>query len=355
VCSSDLVRQARLRGSYQRAVRHANIIELFQAQGTNLFELSQDPCGASPTATLAQCARTGITAAQYGSALITNPAGQYNFLQGGNADLKPETANTYTVGVVLTPLRNLTATVDYWSIKIDDAIGTPPPGTILNQCLNSGQFCNLVQRDANGTLWLPGGGRIIATNQNLALYFVRGWDFSASYSQRLGAMGGLGLNWLSSYTAHWEYEPFKGLGRFDCAGLYGGLECGNTQSAPNPKWRHKVRGTWLTPWNLDLALTWRHIDAVSHIGTSGNPLLNDPSVPATDAHLPSRDYFDVAFMWTINKTFSLRGGVNNIFDKDPPIVSNANSGPAIGGNGGTFPQTYDALGRLVFMNLTMKF
>jgi len=197
-------------------------------------------------------------------------------------------------------------------------------------------------------------------NQDLARHNVRGWECSASYSQRIGALGGVGLNWLSSYAQKWEYEPFKGLGRFDCAGLYGGLECGNAQSAPNPKWRHKVRGTWLTPWNLDLSLTWRHIDKVSHVGTSGNPLLNSvlntgEDVPETDKHLAARDYFDVAFSWTITKTFSLRGGINNIFDKDPPIVSNANSGPSIGGNGGTFPQTYDALGRLVFMNLTMKF
>ncbi len=348
------VKMARFRGSYQHAVRHANIVELFQAQGTNLFEMSQDPCGASPTATLAQCQRSGI-GANYGSALVTNPAGQYNYLQGGNADLKPETANTYTLGVVLTPLRNLTATIDYWSIRVEDAIGTPPPQTILNQCVFTGQFCNLVQRDGNGTLWLPNGGRVVATNQNLALYYVKGWDFSASYSQRIGSMGGVGVNWLSSYTPHWEYEPFVGLGRFDCAGLYGGLQCGNAQASPNPKWRHKVRGTWLTPWNVDLALTWRHIDAVSHIGTSGNPLLNDPSVPATDQHLAARDYFDFAFNWAINKTFGVRGGVNNIFDKDPPIVSNANAGPSIGGNGNTFPQTYDALGRLVFVNLTMKF
>ena len=353
------VKAARFRGSFQRAVRHPNIVELFQGQGTNLFEMTRDPCGATPTATAAQCARTGI-GANYGGGLVTNPAGQYNYLQGGNADLIPETAHTYTLGVVLNPVRNFTATIDYWTIRVDDAVGTPPPITILNQCLTTGQFCSLVQRDpATGALWLR-GGQIIATNQNLALYNVRGWDFSASYSQRIGALGGVGLNWLSSYAQKWEYEPFKGLGRFDCAGLYGGLECGNAQSAPNPKWRHKVRGTWLTPWNLDLSLTWRHIDKVSHVGTSGNPLLNSvlntgEDVPETDKHLAARDYFDVAFSWTITKTFSLRGGINNIFDKDPPIVSNANSGPSIGGNGGTFPQTYDALGRLVFMNLTMKF
>jgi outer membrane receptor protein involved in Fe transport len=358
------IKPVRLRGTYQHAVRHANIVELFQANGANLFELTQDPCGPGPapaaggpspgpTATAAQCARTGVTPAQYGSPVLFNPAGQYNFLQGGNSDLKPETANTWTLGAVLQPLRNLTATIDWWNIKIDDAIGNPPPETVLTQCLNSGQFCNLVRRDATGTLWLPGGGQIVATNINLAHYQVQGIDFGASYNQRIGAMGSFGVNFNGSYLQKWEYEPFKGLGTFDCAGLYGS-QCGTTQTAPNPKWRHKLRGSWLTPWNLDLALTWRHIDSVKFKGTSSDPLLRS-TTPATDENLAARDYFDVAALWVINKTFSMRAGVNNIFDKDPPVVSNTNSGVSIGGNGNTFPQTYDALGRLMFMNLTMKF
>ena len=40
---------------------------------------------------------------------------------------------------------------------------------------------------------------------------------------------------------------------------------------------------------------------------------------------------------------------------DPPIVTNGTAGPSIFGNGNTFPQTYDVLGRFVFLNLTMKF
>ena len=49
------------------------------------------------------------------------------------------------------------------------------------------------------------------------------------------------------------------------------------------------------------------------------------------------------------------GGVNNVFDTDPPIVGSTATGPGSTGNGNTFPQTYDALGRLIFLNLTMKF
>ena len=217
----------------------------------------------------------------------------------------------------------------------------------------SGQFCNLVARDpATGALWLPGSS-VTATLQNLVQYNTNGIDVSVGYTGRMGAMGGYGILFNGSYLAKSQTEPFPGLGTYDCAGYYGGTACQN----PNPKWRHKMRGTWATPWNLDLALTWRHIDSVDYIGTNPSPLLNlgPGGTPATDATMAARDYFDLAGAWQINKTFSLRGGINNIFDQDPPIVGNVATGPGSTGNGNTFPQTYDALGRLIFLNLTMKF
>jgi outer membrane receptor protein involved in Fe transport len=352
------VRNYRLRGSYQRAVRHANIVELFQAQGANLFGMTSDPCatnsqtGAGPSASAAQCARSGVSAGQYGSTFLYSPAGQYNFLQGGNQDLKPETANTYTVGLVLNPVRNLTATIDWWNIKITDAISNAPPETLLNACLKTGAFCNLVQRDANGTLWLQGGGKIVALNDNLGGYNATGLDLALNYTQSMGAWGGLGVHFLGSYVNKWEFEPIKGAGTFDCAGLFGG-QC-SSAGGPNPKWRHKLRGTWATPWSTDLALTWRHIDKVNHEKTSSNPLLNDPTVPATDRTMGTRDYFDIAGIWTISKTLSLRAGINNLFDRDPPLVSSGTADPSVFGNGNTFPQMYDALGRLIFLNLVVK-
>ena len=97
------IADVRLRASYQRAVRAANIVELFTAQGFNLFDAGGDPCGwtlntpdpvnddPGVNATLdpalaARCQADGVPAARLGSSSLDSPAGQYNFLQGGNPD-----------------------------------------------------------------------------------------------------------------------------------------------------------------------------------------------------------------------------------------------------------------------------
>ncbi len=94
------VRDLRVRGSYQRAVRAPNISDLFFPQAV-LLDGSQDPCafvGAPPAGapTPAQCAFSGVSAAQYGS-VAPNPAAQYNGLLGGN----PNRAEPERVGGLL--------------------------------------------------------------------------------------------------------------------------------------------------------------------------------------------------------------------------------------------------------------
>ena len=71
--------------------------------------------------------------------------------------------------------------------------------------------------------------------------------------------------------------------------------------------------------------------------------------------LGARNYLDLFASWQIDKNWLVRAGVNNVLDKDPPITSTTLSGPSIFGNGNTFPQVYDSLGRLFFLNITAKF
>lgn len=346
-------RAFKFRGSYQKAVRAPNVIDLFTAQGSNLFEMANEPCGPARTATFEQCARTGITRAQYGSEGIENPAGQYNYLQGGNPALKPETSKSYTFGLVFTPTNSLSATVDYWNIKIDDVITNMSPSLALTQCLSAGQFCDLIHRDQFGTLWIPGGGFVTATNQNLSKWKTDGIDVAVNYNYPMGSWGRLGLNFAGTWVNQFFQEPVPGLGNYDCAGLYGPT-CG-VNGSPQPQWRHRLRGIWSTPWRgLDLAATWRHLNEVKFEGTDSNPLLHQDGVAPQISKLKAMDYFDLAAQWAFSKRLTFRAGVNNVFDKDPPIADNNVAGPSVFGNGNTFPQLYDALGRRWFVGLTVS-
>jgi outer membrane receptor protein involved in Fe transport len=348
------VKKLRLRGSYQRAVRAPTIQDLYAAQSVGSGGPTNDPCaGTSPTATAAQCANTGVTAAQYGT-IERNSANEYKALNGGNPDLSPEVADTYTLGIVLEPMRNLTLTVDAFKIDIANTISSVDPTTALNQCLTTGNaaFCSLIHRNSNGSLWLTSDGYVSHTTTNIGSVGTSGVDIGGSYRLPLAAYGGLGgldftLNgtWLRSLTT----ENVPGKGEYDCKGLFGAT-CG----VSNPEWRHKFRVLWSTPWNVDLAATWRHFNAVDNDKTSSNTLLAG-TVNPVEAKLGARDYLDLNAAWAVNKMFTVSGGISNLFDRDPPIASTNATGTNAYVNGNTYPMVYDAYGRKLYLNLTAKF
>lgn len=338
------VSQLMVRASHQKAVRAPNINELYSPAGNNLYDNDADPCaGAAPTRSLAECARTGVTAAQYGN-IQDSPAGQYNYLSGGNINLKPETSKSNTLGLVVTPARNVTVTVDYFDIKIDDTISNVNPTTTLEKCLDSGnpQYCSQITRDRLGTLWLLPEATIVGTNVNIGKMRTSGIDLGFSYDFKGGDFGRFGLVGNGTWLKKFEVEELPGEPGYDCVGKYNGAgDCGQ----PRPEWRHKLRLNWATPWNADLAVTWRYFKAVDlEEGAS--------SSVASDKRLPAISYIDLAGTYNITKKISLSAGINNLFDKDPPITSLYGTGQ---GNGNTFPSMYDALGRKIFLNLTARF
>jgi iron complex outermembrane recepter protein len=362
------IKAAKLRGSFQRAVRAPNLVELFTAQGNNLYDNDADPCAGpidaatgntnvsrnaagvitNPGRSLAECARTGVSAAQFGT-IQDSPAGQYNYLAGGNPNLRAETADSVTFGIVLTPTRDLSVTLDYFDIKVTDTISNIDPTTTLEKCLDTGNaaYCGLISRDRLGTLWLLDTAKIVGTNLNLGSTRTSGLDIGVSYNQKLGSMGSLGLSFAGTLLQKLVVEEIKGDGTYDCVGLYGPNKCGS----PNPEWRHKLRATWATPWDVEVAATWRHLSKVLLQGASGQALLAG-TVRDVERQLAAQNYIDLAGSWNAYKGLTLTVGVNNLLDKDPPITSQLSTGT---GNGNTYPGTYDALGRKVFLTASYKF
>jgi outer membrane receptor protein involved in Fe transport len=346
------IQRMRVRASAQHAVRAPGLNELYAGQAMLLVGPRSDPCGGTkPTATAEQCAWTGLPAALYGR-VPANSTSQYNGLTGGNPDVKPETANTYTVGLVLTPLRDLTITLDAYQLKIKDAIQAYNAQSAFDQCLATGNplYCKLIHRDAAGSLWLTQDGYVEAGTTNIGSQGSSGLDLGVGWRRQLAGYGGLDVTlngtWLRSYTV----ENLPGAPGYDCAGLYGPT-CG----IPLPTWRHKLRATWSTPWDVDLSATWRYFGRVKNeLLDSAVNVRSAALATQADAWLASRSYLDLGLAWRYSRKVVLNLGISNLFDKDPPIAS-SNSATSILANGNTYPQVYDTYGRFVHANLTWRF
>lgn len=359
--------QFRLRGTYNRAVRAPNIQELFSAPYVGLSG-SSDPCaGITISATDYGCIAQGLAV---GSGTPANPAGQYNGGLGGNPNLQPETATTWTIGGVIQPdmIDGLALTIDYYNIKLEDAINSFGPDAILADCVANAtasftpESCGLVNRNVAGSIWLTPGGFVQDTPENVGSIKTRGIEASAAYSFDLEGAGDFTIDFTGTRLLAYEFD--NGLTPvYDCAGFYGPTcSAGGTTNtgAPLPKWRHKARFSYLSPFDLGLSLQWRYIG-----GVTAETLSSDVSLAAATTGDPGREieafsYFDLVATYVYDESYTMRLGVNNVLDKQPPYVTsggggNANLCPTGPCNGNTYPATYDALGRYLFLNVTLEF
>jgi iron complex outermembrane recepter protein len=359
------IKDVRFRASFNQAVRAPNIGELFAAQTVGPGG-SVDPCwGPAPTLTAAQCARTGVTAAQYGN-LGVNPASQFNVQTGGNPNLSPEKAHTWSYGVVFQPtfLPAFSATVDYYDIRITGAIQAQNGVAVINNCAvtDNPAACGLIHRNANGSLWLTNNGFVTTLSENTGLLEDKGIDINLHYTWNLDSLGKLifnfqGTDTLSNTTQPNTDVPDPTTGgvmagpSYNCAG-FEGVTC----SSPLPHWRHIFSADWATPWQgLDLHAQWRFIGATQVDSLSQDTLLSSPGTvfPGYD-HVPTYSYLDLSASVAINSSLSVRVGANNVLDKDPPVILSANC-PVGACNNNTWVQTYDPTGRFLYLHLEAKF
>ena len=351
------VDDVRFRGQFQRAIRAPNIGELFLPQFGNLTGLT-DPCsGPTPTATAAQCANSGVPTLLFG--LVPPDSGQLNILQGGNPNLSPEVANTYTIGAIYTPrqVNGLTIAVDYFNISLKDRITGITPSITLNTCLQTGDpvFCNLITRDASGSLTNADrvSFNINNTNVNIASNDVSGIDGRVSYSYDFGNWGGFEWDYNASYYLENSTLPLPGFGQFDCVGFYDD-NCQN----PNFEYSHVFTTTYTTNFNLSVSAVWRYVSGVDRVASidanTGAITTVDPTTSAS-AHLESESYLDLAFFFDVFENVQLRAGVNNVFDNDPPIVPSFGPSPTGNQSANSYPGNYDLSGRFIFTGINVRF
>jgi iron complex outermembrane recepter protein len=349
--SAQVTDYVRFRGGFNRAIRAPNVTELFADQQIALWSGTDRCAGEEPAFTLAQCANTGVDAGQYGG-ISGSPAEQYNQFSGGNPDLDPEEADTYTFGFVATPIDNLQISVDYFQIEISDRIGTIGAQTILDFCATTGDpfLCDKVNRSAGGDLWqgsdLATSGFIENLNSNFGDTTARGIDLGAQY--RMDLLGGtFSASLVGTYWLEQEWEPLPGVNpdaTYDCAGVIN-VNC------QLPEWRHSLRGSFSRDW-YTVSARWRYVGGLDYKNLDGTPGTVDHILAERlGGSLGSFSYIDLSGSFDIIDQVNLTVGINNIFDKEPPMVGSTVN-PV--GNANALPG-YDQLGRFMFANVNLRF
>jgi|TARA_B110000503_G_scaffold28800_1_gene46113 outer membrane cobalamin receptor len=328
-----------LRTGYNRTIRSPNITTMFAPQNQGLWPGS-DPCaGDAPTYTAAQCALTGVTAAQYGK-IVASPASQYNALYGGNAELDPETADTISFGVVANPVEDLTLSVDWWSVALEDAIGSVSAATSIKECAENGNtaLCSLINRGNAGTLWLGTSGYVTSTDTNLGELNFAGVDIAATYGMDL-AGGDLSLKLMGSKSLEKEVLVLPGVEttRYDCNGIANDDQC----TGPNMDWRHTLTANYSKDdWTVGAA--WRYFGKVDYEGTA--------DTLAAAGALDAVNYIDINGSYTLNENVSFSAGARNLLDKETPMV-----GGGLNPDNANSYGNYDVLGRYIYADVTFSF
>ncbi|MFC3714233.1 TonB-dependent receptor plug domain-containing protein [Sphingoaurantiacus capsulatus] len=338
----------RLRGSVSRAIRAPNLNELFGAPGQG-FVGGADPCLAANRPTAAQkqvCLAQGVPTALIDTLQVGASQG-FQVRSGGNRALAEEKADTYTLGAVFTPTfaPKLGLSIDYFNIKVDDAITQVSGQALLNSCFRTldvaSAACQSTSRLTSGNIDV-----IRAPLLNIASRKVSGVDVAITYPVPLpsffeigGEAATLALQLVATKQFDDKTQLLPGEPIIDCAGAYGGT-CSSDSIRITPDLTGLLRATWSSgPASVSLQGSYL-----------GDLKLASNAAPNQNGTLKHRMYVDLNAKWRLLDQLEIFGGLNNIFDLQPPILG---FGP--GGDSNSDPQTFDPLGRAFFVGARISF
>lgn len=360
----QLTEALRFRAMAQHAVRAPNNAEMFTAQfsefGVFVGNFHVDPCSAlqDPVASgnAEKCVSQGLAESQVGVFEATQfyPT---EFVAGGNPGLEPESSDTLTIGAVFSPasVESLKISLDYYDIAVEDTIGGIDPGLICFDPANTaGVFCENLQRDGTGNVV-----RITSLIENRGLLATDGIDLQIQYmtdlSPRLALVGGdaqLSVGAMLTHVLSLDFQENIVTQVFDCRGKFGWpcwqLFSGNS-SATYPENKAMVNFDYASG-PLTAHLAWRWIDGSDNAAPLGsefffgfpNPVLATPQVS-------SWSYLDLGLAYDWANGLLLRIGVNNLFDKDPPLMGDGQL------ENNTDSLMYDVFGRSYYVNMRYQF
>lgn len=332
----------KFRGLYQRAVRAPNVVELFSG-ATNTAPQAVDFCNADAGRTTAErdfCVNAlGVPASVINVFQQENQ--QIRAVTGGNPNLQEETSDTWSVGAVIRPdfIPNLQLTIDYYNIKIDDAIGSFGGGlqSVINACNANLSLTNIFCQPLRNRT--PDGQLIDVPllNANIAKLETSGVDFRLDYRYNLREGSSLNYFIAGSYLIEAITQGSPIAAPVDCAGYIGGGSC----TTANPTWRITQRLTWDVD-NFQISLRHRFLQSTKDGRIAGaiaagtpRPLLARPETG--DVH-----YFDLSANLNVTEQFRFYASIDNLLDRDPPFYLFER-------------ETFDAIGRRFTVGFTANF
>jgi len=336
------IRDLTLRGTYSTAFRAPSVSDLYFGLSDSFPNL-KDPCSAASGP--ASC----------GAALANgDPSSQLRTQIGGNPNLKPETATIFTFGAVIEPsvVKNLSVTVDYYNIAVDNSISSFGASLIVNNCYfgdaaAQAKFCPLITRDPN-TQRIT---NVINTGANVGQDKTSGIDVAVRYALPTPA-GRFGFifdgTWLQRFDRILaDGTVIHGKGTFDIA----------TTGGVFPEWKFNTGVTWAMG-GFAAGFSTRFLSAFRECGTAagdfsgrGKCYQGSAIAPVPSRRVVPYTTTDIFVSYTLTSTAGktmLAAGMLNVFDRQPSIIYN-------GFTAASDPTAYDFVGRYPYGRITHSF
>lgn len=344
-----------LRATISDGFRAPSITNLYGPQSESNISYV-DPCHQWGTSAVSQitkdnCASEGLSP----NIQLTNL--QSASIVGGNPDLGPEESESYTVGFVYSPnfVQNLSIAVDYYNIEITNGLGAPSVTALVSQCYGSENFsapaCDYIQGPTHPIVnrpALPGSdyralaanpivSGIMATTQNIATFETSGIDFDVNWhTDLLGGRFNVRLD--GTYLRSYDYQSLAGTPILEMAGKFGADPNFGGRPAAFSKLRSNL-GLSYSVDNWNLLWVARYQSGVDNLNFNAANLSNS---------VGTYIYHDIQGGYTFQNNLSLTAGVRNLFDKQPPYVTNSN-------DMNTLNSSYDTAGQYLYARLAYRF
>jgi len=327
-----LIDEVRIRTTYSHAVRAPNINELFAPEQVGALNMV-DPChadnqsnGPNPENRINNCLALGIDSDFQSSAEF----GTRGVKTSGNVDLTPETADTFTVGIVLRPIENFSLAIDYWDMSIDDAINTYDATDILANCVDNSsldaKYCDLVTRDANNQII-----NVATKSINVANFSASGTDIDANYNLSLSEYGDINFNLKGTYLNKRQFQTNSEFPE-------------NIDEQAGEVGTPKIRGLLTTVYNINkFTGSW----SVNYIGESDfdNDAIEGQYPEWFNNKVSAYTYHSLNVNYVALEGVSIYAGIDNLADKTPPALPNLNGGSLL----------YDGIGRKYYAGVKVNF